>query len=235
MTLYYNACKLPWIDTVVNDYATNSSIYSDTDLFNCCTSPGVCPSGYTGSCPYGFLDCSIGNSKYVCRFNDHADPTAQTCYQEGTLAITRCDFASICFGYQNYGGQVGLKYGVYSGYIKGAPPGTGQCVEEISLGSEKSGNCYGVGSTGCNIEGGVAPPPPVASTTTSTSAVLPTVSTANPATTSSGPGTVIPTNKGSDGVSVVARGGIGGGIGGRTVKRAALLLFVPMVLQFMFI
>ncbi|KAG0217462.1 hypothetical protein BGX33_010473 [Mortierella sp. NVP41] len=165
MTLYYNACKLPWIDTVVNDYATNSSIYSDTDLFNCCTSPGVCPSGYTGSCPYGFLDCSIGNSKYVCRFNDHADPTAQTCYQEGTLAITRskpccppllgqflksqsclhgtglsfdtnvrcltessCDFASICFGYQNYGGQVGLKYGVYSGYIKGAPPGTGQCV-----------------------------------------------------------------------------------------------------------
>ncbi|KAG0283486.1 hypothetical protein BGZ96_012117, partial [Linnemannia gamsii] len=85
----YDACNFSWVDTVVNAYATNSSnIYSDTRFSTCCTSPGVCPNSYLGTCPYGYLDCTLGNSKYVCRFNDYS-ASSQTCYQEGSLAITR--------------------------------------------------------------------------------------------------------------------------------------------------
>ncbi|KAF8946714.1 hypothetical protein BGZ47_011540 [Haplosporangium gracile] len=267
----YDACNLPWVDTVVNAYASNSSnIYSDTRLFNCCTSPGVCPNNYTGKCPYGNLDCTIGNSKYVCRFNDYSSASSQTCYQEGSLAITRnkpccpnmlssflkkqsclegtgssyddwvccpngpetCQFVMGCIGYQGFMGHLGLQYAVYSGFVSGlSSTGSSYCVEEVSLGAAKSSYCYAVGGTGCSL-GGVTPPPLTNVTTTTTIATTPVLPTTRPAISTGGSGTgpavVSPTNKGSSGNSVH-------GDGGRTVKKAALLLFVPLILQLDFI
>ncbi|KAF9137887.1 hypothetical protein BGX30_009792 [Mortierella sp. GBA39] len=262
----YDACNFPWVDTVVNAYASNSSnIYSDTRLFNCCTSPGVCPSDYTDKCPYGYLDCTIGNSKYVCNFNDYSSATSRTCYQEGSLTVTRnkpccpsmlgsflqkqtclegtgspyddwvccpsgpttCQFVMGCIGYQGFNGHLGLKSAVYSGYVSGlSSTGSSYCVEEVNLGAAKSSNCYAVGQTGCSL-GGVAPPSTNITTTTTvaTSPVLPTTGALIPTGGSgTGPAVVSPTNKGSSGNSV--RYG-----GGWTVKKAALLLFVPLILQ----
>ncbi|KAF9119943.1 hypothetical protein BGW39_011793, partial [Mortierella sp. 14UC] len=90
MALYKN-CQFPWLDSVVNSYASNTSItFSDTRLNSCCTSPGVCPNDYTEKCPYGYLDCKIGNSKFVCEFSDYSPSAASSrCFQEGSLAVTR--------------------------------------------------------------------------------------------------------------------------------------------------
>ncbi|KAF9298835.1 hypothetical protein BGZ88_004068 [Linnemannia elongata] len=266
----YDACNLPWVDTVVNAYASNSSNkISDTRLFDCCTSPGVCPTNYTGKCPYGYLDCTIGNSKYVCNFNDYSSVPSRTCYQEGSLAVTRdkpccpsmlgsflqqqtclegtgssysdwvccpsgaatCQFVMGCIGYQGFNGNLGLKYAVYSGYVSGlSSTGSSYCVEEVSLGAAKSSNCYAVGQTGCSL-GGVAPPLTNVTTTTTvaTSPVLPTTGTTIPTGGSgTGPAVVSPTNKGSSGNSVHYGDG-------RTVKKAALLLLFPLILQLAFI
>ncbi|KAG0372305.1 hypothetical protein BGX24_000435, partial [Mortierella sp. AD032] len=90
MALWKN-CQFPWLDSVVNTYAQNASvIYSDTRLNACCLSPGNCPNGYLGKCPYGNLDCKVGNSKYVCEFSDYSPgATSSRCFQEGSLAVTR--------------------------------------------------------------------------------------------------------------------------------------------------
>lgn len=132
-----------------------------------------------------------------------------------------------CIGYQGFKGDLGLKYAVYTGYVSGlSSTGSSYCVEEVSLGAAKSSNCYAVGQTGCSL-GGVAPPVTNITTTTAvaTSPVLPTSRGTSPTGGSgTGPAVVSPTNKGSSGNSVLYDGG-------RTVKKAALLLLVPLILQ----
>jgi hypothetical protein len=262
----YDACNFPWVDSVVNAYATNSSnIYSDTRFNTCCTSPGVCPTGYLGTCPYANLECTIGNSKYVCRFSQYSSVPSQICYQEGSLTITRnkpccpsmlgsflkkqtcltgtgsvrdnwvccpngpetCEFVMGCIGYQGFMANMGLQYAVYTGYVPGlSSTGSSYCVEEVSMGAPKSSNCYAVGESGCSL-GGVAPPPTNDTTTTTvatTSVPLTSRTTVPTGGSGTGPAVVSPTNKGSSGSSVH-------GSQGWSVRKAALLWFVPLILQ----
>ncbi|KAG0275232.1 hypothetical protein BGZ95_009049 [Linnemannia exigua] len=255
----YKSCQFPWIDSVVNTYAQNTSIIvSDTHLNNCCTSPGNCPNSYTGTCPYGYLDCKIGNSKYVCEFSDYSPgSTSPRCFQEGSLTVTRnkpccppmlknflmqqtclvgaasvqdtwvccpsgqgtCQFVMGCIGYQGFLGSLGEQYAVYTGFVSGlSSTGSSYCVEEVDFSAEKKPNCYGVTASSCNLGGGAAPPPPPAVTTT-TATTASAIATSKPTSGSgTGPGIVSPTNNRSDGSRNV-------------VKKAALLLFVPLILQ----
>ncbi|KAF9920198.1 hypothetical protein FBU30_009999 [Linnemannia zychae] len=261
----YNSCEMPWLENVVNTYASNSSnIYSDTELRACCTSPGVCPNSHTGACPYASINCQIGNSKWVCRFNAY-DKTVvpQTCYQEGSLAVTRnkpccppmlrdflhnqiclsgtgsvsdnwvccpsgagsCEFVLGCIGYQGFLAQLGRQFAVYTGYVKGLTPigeGSSYCVEEINLTNEVRPNCYTVGNASCSLGGNVAPPPVIPSTAIST--------TSNPTGSSTTEHGSLPTNnKPSGGDSLIRQQG------GQPVKKMALLVAVPLILQLLFI
>jgi len=90
----YSACGLPWIDTVVNSYAVNSTqntIYDPTFTSMCCLGPGQCSVQSVDKCPYGYLSCQMGNSRNVCTFFDlvTTSNTNYECYQKGTLANTR--------------------------------------------------------------------------------------------------------------------------------------------------
>ncbi|KAF9405843.1 hypothetical protein BGZ94_003355, partial [Podila epigama] len=87
----YNACGLPWISTVVNNYIANPPTASASKVeFNmCCLSPGDCTTNpVAGTCPLGNLNCQLGNSRYTCRFRPAVNQ-GPTCYDEGTLAYTR--------------------------------------------------------------------------------------------------------------------------------------------------
>lgn len=141
-----------------------------------------------------------------------------------------CEFVMGCIGYLGFKANVGLQYAVYTGDVSElSSTEPSFCVEEVSMGAPKSSNCYAIGQTGCSL-GGVALPPTNITTTTATTPVLPTSRTADPtAGSGTGPAVVSPTNKGSSGDSVH------GGGQGRSVKKAALLLFVPLILQLAFI
>ncbi|KAG0344547.1 hypothetical protein BG004_004362 [Podila humilis] len=86
----YNSCELPWISTVVNNYLANPPQYrSLVDFSMCCLTPGDCTyQPVSGTCPMGYLDCHMGNSRFTCRF-DRATGQGPTCFQEGSLANTR--------------------------------------------------------------------------------------------------------------------------------------------------
>lgn len=98
------------------------------------------------------------------------------------------------------------------------------------MGAAKSSNCYAVGQTGCSLGGVASPVTNVTTTTTvATSPALPTTGTTIPTGGSgTGPAVVSPTNKGSSGNSFHYGGGW-------TVKKAALLLLFPLILQLAFI
>ncbi|KAF9941359.1 hypothetical protein BGZ67_005189 [Mortierella alpina] len=83
------ACNLPWIDTVVNSYAGNSTYSNPVSFTHCCPTPGNCglyPA--TGGCTGGVIECTVGNSRFACRHTQNFK-TDTACYQEGTLAATR--------------------------------------------------------------------------------------------------------------------------------------------------
>ncbi|KAF9109756.1 hypothetical protein BGX27_007242 [Mortierella sp. AM989] len=85
----YPACNLPWIDTVVNNYVANATQFTSPNLMTCCTAPGQCDTKYTGRCPLGNLDCTMGNTKYACTWDDYTAASSRKCYQEGPLIYTR--------------------------------------------------------------------------------------------------------------------------------------------------
>ncbi|KAF9019407.1 hypothetical protein BGZ52_003450 [Haplosporangium bisporale] len=86
----YGACNLPWIDTVINNYADNIPQFSpQITPFLCCLTPGDCTiNPVQGTCPLGYLDCTLGNSRWACALRPSAGQGPQ-CYAEGTLTHTR--------------------------------------------------------------------------------------------------------------------------------------------------
>ncbi|KAG0249378.1 hypothetical protein BG011_009371, partial [Mortierella polycephala] len=84
----YPACNIPWIDTVVNKFAANATEYNRADFLKCCTAPGECYDAFSGGCPYGSLSCTVGNSRYACRYSNY-EILDGTCFHEGSLAVTR--------------------------------------------------------------------------------------------------------------------------------------------------
>ncbi|KAG0347357.1 hypothetical protein BG005_000235 [Podila minutissima] len=86
----YPACSLPWIDTAVNKYVDNiPPLGSIIETYMCCLTPGDCTTNpVQGTCPLGYLDCTLGNTRYACKFSPSAGQ-GPSCYSEGTLTHTR--------------------------------------------------------------------------------------------------------------------------------------------------
>ncbi|KAF9914672.1 hypothetical protein BX616_007800 [Lobosporangium transversale] len=83
----YSSCNFPWVDDVVQNFATNTTRYNQVSMNYCCTESGVCEN-YNGKCPFGYLGCTVGNSRYACRWDNYGQ-NYLTCYQEGVLKATR--------------------------------------------------------------------------------------------------------------------------------------------------
>ncbi|KAF9285747.1 hypothetical protein BGZ68_003573 [Mortierella alpina] len=82
------ACNLPWIDTVVNSYAGNSTYSNPVSFTHCCPTPGNCGPYPTGGCTGAVIECTVGNSRFACRHSQNFK-TDTACYHEGILAATR--------------------------------------------------------------------------------------------------------------------------------------------------
>ncbi|KAF9580785.1 hypothetical protein BGW38_002427 [Lunasporangiospora selenospora] len=87
-----DACNLPWIGNVVDTFASNTvRARQAIDFTYCCDATGNCSSKFPSlgeKCGLGYMRCTVGNSKYVCKFT-YQDGIGKDCYAEGTLARTR--------------------------------------------------------------------------------------------------------------------------------------------------